>query len=113
MPTSISTYWSMARAPRYSLTFALPLLVAYEVLAISLSHAEVVGVRNGADVLLKSLFLALGGRNGLIVFGALLVGGGAWMVWQDYRRAGSLPAIGLWRLSRWPTRWRSAWLPAP
>ncbi len=90
MPTSISTYWSMARAPRYSLTFALPLLVAYEVLAISLSHAEVVGVRNGADVLLKSLFLALGGRNGLIVFGALLVGGGAWMVWQDYRRAGSL-----------------------
>jgi hypothetical protein len=90
MPTSISTYWRIARAPRYSLTFALPLLVAYEVLAFSLSHDEVAGVRNGADVLLKSLFLALGGRSGLIVFGALLVGGGAWMVWQDYRKAGSL-----------------------
>jgi glucose dehydrogenase len=34
-------------------------------------------------VLLKSLFLALGGRSGLAVFGALLVGGGAWRVWQD------------------------------
>jgi len=90
MPTSISNYWRMARAPRYSLTFALPLLVAYEVLAFSLSHDEVTGVRNGADVLLKSLFLALGGRDGLIVFGALLVGGGAWVVWQDYRRWGSL-----------------------
>ena len=86
----ISDYWRLARAPRYSLTFALPLLVAYEVLAFSLSGDEVVGVRNGADVLLKSLFLALGGRSGLIVFGALLVGGGAWIVWKDYRRSRSL-----------------------
>jgi hypothetical protein len=87
MPTSISNYWRVARAPRYSLTFALPLLVAYEVLAFSLSHAEVTGVRNGADVLLKSLFLAMGGHDGLMVFGALLVGGGAWLVWLDYRRS--------------------------
>jgi hypothetical protein len=90
MPTSIANYWRIARAPRYSLSFALPLLAAYEVLAFSLSHDEVTGVRNGADVLLKSLFLALGGRDGLVVFGALLVGGGAWLVWQDYRRWGTL-----------------------
>jgi len=90
MPTSILNYWRIARAPRYSLTFALPLLVAYEVLALSLSGDEVTGVRNGADVLLKSIFLALGGRDGLVVFGALLVGGSAWVVWQDYRRWGSL-----------------------
>jgi hypothetical protein len=90
MLASLSNDWRVARAPRYSLTFALPLLVAYEVLAFSLSHDEVTGVRNGADVLLKSLFLAMGGRNGLIVFGALLVGGGAWLVWQDYRRWGTL-----------------------
>jgi len=90
MPTSISNYWRVARAPRYSLTFALPLLVAYEVLAFSLSHNEVTGVRNGADVLLKSLFLAMGGLDGLIVFGALLVGGGAWLVWQDYRGSRTL-----------------------
>ena len=90
MATSLSNYWRITRAPRYSLTFALPLLVAYEVLAFSLSHDEVTGVRNGADVLLKSIFLAMGGRNGLVVFGALLVGGGAWLVWQDYRRSRNL-----------------------
>ena len=90
MATSISNYWRIAPAPRYSLTFALPLLLAYEVLAFSLSHDEVTGVRNGADVLLKSIFLALGGRYGLVVFGALLAGGAAWLVWQDYRRAESL-----------------------
>ncbi|MEP7227262.1 MAG: CPBP family intramembrane glutamic endopeptidase [Gemmatimonadales bacterium] len=90
MPASISSYWRITRAPRYSLTFALPLLVAYEVLAFSLSHDEVSGVRNGADVLLKSIFLAMGGRSGLVVFGALLVGGGAWLVWQDYRRSRTL-----------------------
>ena len=90
MPTSISNYWRTAREPRYSITFALPLLVAYEVLAFSLSGHEYAGVRNGADVLLKSLFLALGGRNGLIGFGALLVGAGAWLVWKDSRRSGSI-----------------------
>ena len=87
MPILLANYWRVARAPRYSLTFALPLLLAYEVLAFSLSHDEVIGVRNGADVLLKSIFLAMGGRNGLVVFGALLVGGGAWLVWQDYRKS--------------------------
>jgi hypothetical protein len=66
------------------------LLVLYEVLAFGLSHGEVSGVRNGADVLLKSLFLMLGGRPGLAVFGVVLVGGGAALVWRDYRRSGQI-----------------------
>lgn len=90
MPSSIVNHWRVAREPRYSLTFVLPLLIAYELLAFSLSQDEVAGVRNGADVLLKSLFLAMGGREGLVVFGALLVGGGAWLVWRDYRRRRTL-----------------------
>jgi hypothetical protein len=90
MAISIPYYWRVARQPRYSLSFALPLLVAYEVLAFSLSGHELTGVRSGADVLLKSLFLAFGGRDGLIVFGALLVGGGGWLVLKDYRRSGSI-----------------------
>ena len=48
------------------------------------------GVRNGADVLLKSLFVALGGRAGLIAFGALLLGTGAWLVWRDRKAGGAL-----------------------
>ncbi len=85
-----SRYWRIVREPRYSLTFALPLLLLYEILAFSLSGHEFAGVRNGADVLLKSLFLALGGRDGLIVFGGLLVGIGGSLVWRDYRRSRSL-----------------------
>lgn len=83
-------YWRAARAPRYSLTFAFPLLVAYEVLAFTLTHDAITGVRNGADVLLKSVFVLVGGRNGLIVFGALLVGTGAALVWRDRRRSGPI-----------------------
>jgi hypothetical protein len=80
----------MSRAPRYSLTFAFPLLVIYEILAFSLSHGELSGVRNGADVLLKSLFFTLGGRDGLALFGVLLVGGAAGIVWRDIRRSGTI-----------------------
>ncbi len=88
MPSALREYWRASRAPRYSLTFAFPLLVAYEALAFTLSHDALIGVRNGADVLLKSLFLALGGRDGLLVFGALLVGTGVALVWRDRRRSG-------------------------
>jgi hypothetical protein len=47
-------------------------------------------VRNGADVLLKSVFLTFGGRTGLIVFGALLLGAGGWLVWRDRKAGGPL-----------------------
>lgn len=83
-----SGYWAATRAPRYSLLFALPLLVLYEALAALLTRTAAVQVRNGADVLLKSLFLTLGGLDGLLVFGALLLGGGAILVWRDLRRHG-------------------------
>ena len=80
-------YWQASRAPRYSLTFAFPLLLAYELLAFLLSHDALTGVRNGADVLLKSLFYGLGGRNGLIRFGIVMVGTAVVLVWRDWRRS--------------------------
>jgi hypothetical protein len=83
-------YWSLTRRPTYSLLFALPLLLAYELLALALSGGAMAGVRNGADVLLKSLFLTFGGRKGLIGFGALLLGTGAWLVWRDRRSSGPI-----------------------
>ncbi len=82
----LKSYWYATRAPRYSLLFALPLLIAYELLALSLSYVALAGVRNGADVLLKSLFVSFGGRDGLLVFGALLVGTGAVLVVRDLRQ---------------------------
>jgi len=50
-------YWHAARQPRYSITFAFALLVAYEALAFGLSHASLASVRNGAGVMLKSVFV--------------------------------------------------------
>jgi hypothetical protein len=93
----MNAYFSATRTPRYSLLFALPLLLLYEALAFALSHSAITGIRNGADVLLKSAFVALGGRNGLIVFGALLLGLGGVLVWRDRRRGGALkPRWFLW-----------------
>ncbi len=84
------SYWALSRRPKYSLLFALPLLVLYELLALALSGSAMAGVRNGADVLLKSLFLTFGGRTGLLVFGALILGTGAWLVWRDRKSGGPI-----------------------
>jgi CAAX prenyl protease-like protein len=90
LASSISRYWRAARAPRHSLSFACPLLVAYETLAAALSRDSLTDVRNGADVMLKSVFVLLGGREGLLAFGALLVGTGVVLVWRDRRRSGPI-----------------------
>jgi hypothetical protein len=82
-----ASYWALSRAPRYSLLFALPLLVLYETLAALLGDLAGLRVRNGADVWLKTPFVALFGPRGPVVFGALLVGGAALLVWRDVRRA--------------------------
>lgn len=80
------TYWRLSRAPRYSLLFALPLLVCYEAAAFLLSGDAIAGVRNGADVLLKSLFVAFGGQRGLLAFDLLLVAVGAVLILRDRHR---------------------------
>lgn len=85
-----ASYWRATRAPRHSLLFALPLLALYEVLAFALSGTELGRVRNGADVLLKSLFTALGGRYGVTAFSVLLLGAGAWLVIRDRRLNGPI-----------------------
>lgn len=93
-PTARSTYWSATRSPRYSLLFALPLLAAYEALAWALGRGGHSAVRNGADVLLKSLFVLLGGEHGLALFSLALLGGGAVLVARDLRRRGApRPAV--------------------
>ena len=84
-----NSYWQASRAPRYSLLFALPLLVAYELLAAALEVNADVAVRNGADVLLKSAFIAVAGDKGPVIFGAALVGLAVWFVGRDIRARGA------------------------
>src|SRR5213594_2877527 len=88
-----SSYWQLSRAPRYSLLFALPLFVFYELLAVFLAHGER-SVRNGADVILQSLFTAVAGAWGPPLFMLCLIGGGLWLVARDMRAHGS-------RFKRW------------
>ncbi|MGE0440079.1 MAG: CPBP family intramembrane glutamic endopeptidase [Gemmatimonadales bacterium] len=85
-----NSYWVRSRAPRYSITFAVPLLLCYEALAFLLSGDAIAGVRNGADVLLKSAFTALGGRHGLTIFGIVLLGAGAGLILRDRQRNGAI-----------------------
>jgi hypothetical protein len=81
------SYFSASRAPRYSITFALPLLLAYEALAALLSDPGT-GLRNGADVLLKRAFMAAAGPRGPAIFLAGVILLGVWLVARDLRRSG-------------------------
>src|SRR2546429_4702110 len=96
--TAPSSYWQASRAPRYSLLFALPLLVFYQVLAVWLA-AGPRSVRNGADVILQSLFTTVAGTWGPLLFMLCLIGGGLWLVARDGRAPGSrVPRRGFFGL---------------
>lgn len=86
-PAGLDGYWRAARQPRYSVVFALPLLVLYETLAALLSSGST-GVRNAADVILKSVFFTLGGEQGPLLFGIAIIGLGLWLVIRDVRAHG-------------------------
>jgi hypothetical protein len=90
----LGSYWEASRSHRYSLLFALPLLLVYEALAALLQgDPSVAGVRNGADVLIKSLFITVAGHRGPLLFMAVVIGISLWLVWRDLRaRGGRLEA---------------------
>src|SRR3989449_5599927 len=90
--TTRTSYWQVSRAPRYSLLFAIPLLVFYQVLALLLAHGER-SIRNGADVILQALFTAAAGAWGPPLFMVCLIGGGVWLLTRG-QRAPRAPASG-------------------
>ena len=80
------SYWDSSRAPRYSVLFALPLLLLYEAMAAFLPTGHGPELRNGADVLLWEFFLTVAGRQyAPLVFGLTLIGFGVWFVGRDLR----------------------------
>ncbi|HET7790576.1 MAG TPA: CPBP family intramembrane glutamic endopeptidase [Gemmatimonadales bacterium] len=92
-PTPRAGYLAASRAPRYSILFVLPLLVAYEVLAALEPATRTGSIRNGADVILESAFTALAGRWGPLAFLATLIGIGVWLVIRDRRNGTVRPAL--------------------
>jgi len=87
--TKRGSYFDISRAPRYSVVFALPLLLAYEALAAAIAGPRSESqIRNGADVLLKEVFVAAAGRNGPLIFIASVIAIGIWFVARDIKRTG-------------------------
>jgi Type II CAAX prenyl endopeptidase Rce1-like len=82
-------YWQASRAPRYSLLFALPLLLVYQTLTLLVPTGPLGGVRNGADVVLQTLFISVAGAQGPLLFMIALVGTGLWLVAKDMRARGA------------------------
>ena len=91
MPASRSSYYRASRSPRYSVLFALPLLIAYETLAASLSRPGRGELRNGADAILRAAFTLAAGVYGPTIFMAVVVLVGVWLVVRDIRRSGERP----------------------
>jgi hypothetical protein len=77
-------YFDTTRTHTYSLLFALPLLVLYEVGAMMIAGRGG-GMRNGADVLLRTL-LAAGGLQGTLAFTAALALGAAVVIGLERKR---------------------------
>ena len=92
--TSSQGYWQTSKTHRYSLLFAMPLLALYEALAALLPHDPRGEIRNGADVMLRELFYAVGGARGGMLFGVCLIGGSLWLVGRDVHKGG-LPTRGV------------------
>ena len=92
MPTNRAagaSYFQASRSPRYSVLFALPLFLGYELLAAALSDPRGKGeLRNGADAILRSAFAAALGPRGPLIFIGLLSVVGVWLVVRDRRRSG-------------------------
>ena len=84
MTAQARSYPEQSRSHRYSLLFALPLLLAYEFFeAVSPVRMSGGVVRNGADVVLTDLFIWLLGPRGPLVFMAIVIGVSLWLIYRD------------------------------
>lgn len=68
----LKVYWHQSKSPFYSLLFALPLLLTYEILIFTMNHSDIIGMRNGADVLFRQFF-SLFNVYGFYVVGFLVI----------------------------------------
>src|SRR3954464_14736031 len=80
-----SSYFALSRSHRYSVLFALPLLLGYEALAALLAEPGKGELRNGADALLRAVFTAVAGPRGNAIFMAAIILLGVGLVIRDRR----------------------------
>src|SRR4051794_12640914 len=80
-----NSYFATSRSHRYSILFALPLLIGYEALAALLSQPGKGELRNGADALLRGAFTMVAGIHGSAIFMAAIILIGVGLVVRDLR----------------------------
>lgn len=80
-----SSYFAISRSHRYSILFALPLLLGYEALAAMLARPGHAELRNGADAILRGAFTAVAGARGPLIFMAAIILLGVGLVIRDLR----------------------------
>ena len=80
-----TTYFNASRAHRYSVLFALPLLLGYEALAAMLATPGKAELRNGADAMLRAAFTAVAGPYGTLIFMAAIILLGVGLVARDLK----------------------------
>ncbi|HCK99856.1 MAG TPA: hypothetical protein DHW42_07130 [Candidatus Marinimicrobia bacterium] len=68
----LKAYWQHSKSPFYSLLFTLPLLICYEILIFNLNHSDILGMRNGADILFRQFF-AMFNIYGFYIVGFLVL----------------------------------------
>jgi membrane protease YdiL (CAAX protease family) len=68
----LKAYWQQSKSPFYSLLFTLPLLICYEILIFTLNHSDILGMRNGADILFRQFF-AMFNIYGFYIVGFLVL----------------------------------------
>lgn len=81
----MNSYLRLTRTYTYSILFAVPLLLLYELGAARLAESGNAALRNGADVLLRGL-LAAGGVRGTLAFTGFLLAVGAVLIMAEQRR---------------------------
>src|SRR4051812_19809056 len=80
-----SSYFNASRAHRYSVLFALPLLIGYQALAALLAQPGRAELRNGADAMFRAAFTAVAGPRGNSIFMAAVILLGVGLVIRDRR----------------------------
>jgi len=80
-----TSYFTASRAHRYSVLFALPLLLGYEALAALLAAPGKAELRNGADAMLRAAFTAVAGPYGTLIFMAAIILLGVGLVARDLK----------------------------
>jgi len=81
----LGDYWRDSRSPRYSLLFALPLFLLYQGMIAFTPPGAGADLRNGADVMLETLFTLVAGARGPLIFLSVLVVLGLWIAGRDWR----------------------------